>query len=207
MVCGAGPKGNGTIDTRLRRSFQEQKADLPRPTKGVVQRPSVVFLIGVLGMVTSSETVPHRPEYRLFDSAAVGTATFICPPAGAILLAINYVRLGKAGRGVLAVVLGLIVVALEHPGEAELENLIRFFRAIGIRCLRAPVLRSYLVLNVEDCQGRPRRCCCTACGTRRPTRFRRNLFWRWPRNVGDLDRRGWRSFLPVPTSDDGIDWV
>ncbi|WP_263358027.1 hypothetical protein [Acidicapsa ligni] len=63
-------------------------------------------------MDTSSERVPHRPEYRLFDSAAVGTATFICPPAGAILLAINYVRLGKAGRGVLAVVLGLIVVAL-----------------------------------------------------------------------------------------------
>jgi hypothetical protein len=59
------------------------------------------------------ETTPSRPEYRLFDSGAVGTAAFICCPlAGAILIAVNYGRLGKAGRGVLAVTLGLIATAL-----------------------------------------------------------------------------------------------
>jgi hypothetical protein len=49
----------------------------------------------------------------LFDSGAVGTAAFICCPlAGAILIAVNYRRLGKAGKGVLAVILGLIATAL-----------------------------------------------------------------------------------------------
>lgn len=43
----------------------------------------------------------------------MGTAAFICCPlAGAILIAVNYGRLGKAGKGVLAVILGLIATAL-----------------------------------------------------------------------------------------------
>jgi hypothetical protein len=43
----------------------------------------------------------------------VGTAAFICCPlAGAILIAVNYGRLGKAGKSVLAVTLGLIATAL-----------------------------------------------------------------------------------------------
>jgi len=48
----------------------------------------------------------------LFDSGAVGLAAFICSPlAGAILIAVNYNRLGKAGKAVLAVTLGLIATA------------------------------------------------------------------------------------------------
>jgi hypothetical protein len=51
--------------------------------------------------------------YRLFGADAVGLAAFICCPlAGAILIAVNYGRLGKASRAVLAVMLGLIVTAL-----------------------------------------------------------------------------------------------
>jgi hypothetical protein len=64
-------------------------------------------------MSTSSEATPRRPEYRLFDAGAVGIAAFICCPlAGAILIAVNYVRLGKAGKGVFAVLLGLAATAL-----------------------------------------------------------------------------------------------
>src|SRR5580658_2541834 len=64
-------------------------------------------------MSTPSEATPRGPEYRLFDSGAVGTAAFICCPlAGAILIAVNYGRLGKAGKGVVAVILGLIATAL-----------------------------------------------------------------------------------------------
>jgi hypothetical protein len=52
-------------------------------------------------------------NYRLFDAGAVGTAAFICCPlAGAILIAVNYGRLGKAGKGVLAIILGLIAIVL-----------------------------------------------------------------------------------------------
>jgi uncharacterized membrane protein len=58
------------------------------------------------------EATPRGPEYRLFDSGTVGLAAFICSPlAGAILIAVNYSRLGKAGKAVLAVTLGLIATA------------------------------------------------------------------------------------------------
>ena len=64
-------------------------------------------------MGTLPDATPHRPEYRLYDSGAVGLAAFVCCPlAGAILIAINYVRLGKTGKAVLAVTLGLIATAL-----------------------------------------------------------------------------------------------
>ena len=64
-------------------------------------------------MGTLPDATPRGPEYRLFDSGAVGTAAFICCPlAGAILIAVNYGRLGRAGKGVLAVILGLIATAL-----------------------------------------------------------------------------------------------
>jgi hypothetical protein len=54
-----------------------------------------------------------RPEYRLFDADAVGLAAFIFGPlAGTILMAVNYGRLRKVGKGVLAVILGLIATAL-----------------------------------------------------------------------------------------------
>lgn len=64
-------------------------------------------------MGTLPEAAPSGPKYRLFDSGAVGTAAFICCPlAGAILIAVNYGRLGKTGRGVIAVILGMIATAL-----------------------------------------------------------------------------------------------
>jgi hypothetical protein len=64
-------------------------------------------------MGTPPEATPRGPEYRLFDGGAVGLAAFIASPvAGTILMAINYVRLGKTGRGVLAVTLGMIATAL-----------------------------------------------------------------------------------------------
>lgn len=64
-------------------------------------------------MGTPLEATPRGPEYRLFDASAVGLAAFIASPvAGTILMAVNYVRLGKTGRGVLAVTLGMIATAL-----------------------------------------------------------------------------------------------
>lgn len=63
-------------------------------------------------MGTLRGATPRGPEYRLFDSDAVGLAAFICSPlAGAILIAVNYSRLGKTGKAVLAVSLGLIATA------------------------------------------------------------------------------------------------
>lgn len=59
-------------------------------------------------------TITHRPEYRLFDAGAVGLVAFICGPlAGTILLAVNYVRLGKTGKGVLAIIIGFAATALQ----------------------------------------------------------------------------------------------
>ena len=53
------------------------------------------------------------PAYTLFDSTAVGLATFFgTPVAGTILMAINYRRLGKAGQAVAAVVIGAVVTGL-----------------------------------------------------------------------------------------------
>ena len=64
-------------------------------------------------MDTLPAATPPRPQYRLFDSRAVGIAAFFCCPlGGAILIAVNYGRLGKAGRAVLAIILGLIGNAL-----------------------------------------------------------------------------------------------
>jgi hypothetical protein len=63
-------------------------------------------------MSTPQGAITSRPEYRLFDAGAVGLAAFFCGPlAGAILIAVNYGRLGKAGKAVLAVILGLIATA------------------------------------------------------------------------------------------------
>ena len=64
-------------------------------------------------MSAPSEGITRGPEYRLFDAGAVGLAAFICCPlAGAILMAVNYVRMGKTGKGILAVTLGLLATAL-----------------------------------------------------------------------------------------------
>lgn len=49
----------------------------------------------------------------MFDADAVGVAAFVCSPlAGIVLIAVNYGRLGKAVKGVVAVILGLIATML-----------------------------------------------------------------------------------------------
>lgn len=64
-------------------------------------------------MGTAEAAITHRPEYQLFDSRAVGLVAFICGPLpGAVLIAVNYVRLGKDGKGVLAFIVGLTATAL-----------------------------------------------------------------------------------------------
>ncbi len=64
-------------------------------------------------MGTPPEAITREREFRLFDSGAVGLAAFIASPvAGTILIAVNYVRLGKTARGVFAVTLGMIATAL-----------------------------------------------------------------------------------------------
>ena len=56
---------------------------------------------------------PRGRDYRLYDSGAVGIAAFICCPlAGAILIAINYSRLGKSGKGFLVILSGLALNGL-----------------------------------------------------------------------------------------------
>jgi CO/xanthine dehydrogenase Mo-binding subunit len=63
-------------------------------------------------MATSQGIITRRPEYRLFAANAVALAAFIGSPlAGAILIAVNYVRMGKAIKGALSVILGLICTA------------------------------------------------------------------------------------------------
>jgi hypothetical protein len=64
-------------------------------------------------MGTPQWAITRRPEYRLFDADAVGLAAFNCSPlAGTILMAVNYGRLRKVGKDVLAVIFGLIATAL-----------------------------------------------------------------------------------------------
>jgi hypothetical protein len=64
-------------------------------------------------MGTPPGAITRGREYRLFDADAVGLAAFFCSPlAGTILMAVNYVRLRKTGKGVVAVILGLIATAL-----------------------------------------------------------------------------------------------
>jgi hypothetical protein len=64
-------------------------------------------------MGTPPSAITRGREYRLFDANAVGLAAFICSPlAGTILMAVNYVRLGKIGKSVVAVMLGLIATTV-----------------------------------------------------------------------------------------------
>jgi hypothetical protein len=62
--------------------------------------------------VTAGSLESAPPGYRLYDPGAVGLATFFGSPiAGAILMAMNYRRLGKGDKGLLAVVLSLVATA------------------------------------------------------------------------------------------------
>lgn len=70
------------------------------------------FMIG-RSMATTEEVITGRPDYRLFDSNTVGLAAFLCGPlAGAILIATNFVRLGRAGKGAAAAAIGLVATAI-----------------------------------------------------------------------------------------------
>ena len=65
-------------------------------------------------MPVSQSSVEYAPpSYRLFDPAAVGLATFFGSLiAGTILMAMNYSRLGRAGKGALALLLGVLCTAV-----------------------------------------------------------------------------------------------
>lgn len=53
------------------------------------------------------------PTYTLFDANAVALATFFgTPVAGASLMALNYRRLGKGGKSIAAILIGLAVSAV-----------------------------------------------------------------------------------------------
>lgn len=67
----------------------------------------------------TEQTIPEQalpgttPSYTLFDSRAVAVATlFGTPAAGSSLMALNYRRLGHAGKGAIALVLGLAITGL-----------------------------------------------------------------------------------------------
>ena len=67
----------------------------------------------------SEQVIPEQalpgttPSYTLFDSRAVALATFFgTPAAGSSLMAINYRRLGQAGKGTMAVILGIAATGL-----------------------------------------------------------------------------------------------
>src|SRR5258708_1658797 len=56
---------------------------------------------------------PPAPAYSLFDAQSVGLATFLGSPlAGTILMGLNYLRLGNAGAGTVAMVIGAMVTAV-----------------------------------------------------------------------------------------------
>ena len=58
-------------------------------------------------MGTPPGALKRGREYGLFEGDAVGLAVFICCRlAGTTLMAINYIRLGKTGKDVVAVISG-----------------------------------------------------------------------------------------------------
>jgi hypothetical protein len=60
-------------------------------------------------MGTTQADITPRRQYRLFDAKAVAVAALICSPlGGAVLMGVNYGRLGRAGKGALAVLFGLL---------------------------------------------------------------------------------------------------
>lgn len=95
-------------------------------------------------------------QYRLFDAGAVGVAAFICSPlAGAILIAVNYGRLGKAGKGALAVILGLIATVLNillklnwNTSSGSLERL--KYDAVEILILTLMWICTWQIAKVEQ---------------------------------------------------------
>ena len=74
-------------------------------------------------MGTHPEAITREREHRLFDASAVGlVAFFFGPLAGAILIAVNYGRLGKIGKGVLTVIFGVIATTIIILIKLNLER-------------------------------------------------------------------------------------
>lgn len=77
-----------------------------------------------------SDAEAQRPTYKLFSPTHVGVATFLGSPlAGAIIMAVNYARLGRAQAARTAVVLGaigtglLVAVGFALPDEVPSSGL------------------------------------------------------------------------------------
>ena len=99
-----------------------------------VSNRSGSVMIGSCSMSAPSEGITCGPELpALRCRCHEELAAFICCPlAGAILLAVNYVRLGKTGKGILAVILGLLATALKILIIVELEDALGVIRPVGI---------------------------------------------------------------------------
>jgi hypothetical protein len=64
-------------------------------------------------MIATQATTPRQPDYRLFNSTTVGVIAFLFSPlAGAMLIAINYRRLGEARKSALTIAAGLVATVL-----------------------------------------------------------------------------------------------
>ena len=66
-----------------------------------------------MSSIAQTTVLSTTPTYTLFDANAVALATFFgTPAAGASLMALNYRRLGKTGRGIATILIGLLVSAV-----------------------------------------------------------------------------------------------
>lgn len=91
-------------------------------------------------MSTNAEqTIPEQaltgttPSYTLFDSGAVALATlFGTPVAGSSLMALNYRRLGQAGKGAIALALGCAVTGLVIVLTRHLPQSVSFPIALAL---------------------------------------------------------------------------
>jgi len=89
----------------------------------------------------SFELALNRPTYSLFDKQGVALGTFFGGPlGGAVLLALNYSRLGASGQAAGAVMVGIVVTAL----------LILLTSAIGSGLYLGGVLLVILARHVAD---------------------------------------------------------
>jgi hypothetical protein len=76
------------------------------------------------------------PSYSLFDSVSVAIATlFGSPIAGTILMAVNYHRLGKGGKAVAAVAIGLAATILAGLFGYRIPTALSSIIAIGLLLL------------------------------------------------------------------------
>jgi len=94
------------------------------------------------------------PAYKLFNAQSVTLATFFgnCI-AGAILLAVNYRRLGEKGKATQAVILGLLatglVVPIAYLAPKPVTTLIWFGLLIGMRAIATKAQGGAVALHVS----------------------------------------------------------